>query len=136
MFRDDDSTLRDSETASRSRKGRANPELNSDEPFFRAAQNPRALCGKEHQHAGTGPSFRRGTAAPTLVRASSQTGLVFEGWIEGTAIPELEAREIRIARKVWRDHIVTGVIVQKDAPDDLVTAVPVYARLRQHAWFF
>src|SRR6202158_4504327 len=39
MFRD--STLRDSETASRSRKGRANPPANADEPFFRALRKMR-----------------------------------------------------------------------------------------------
>jgi hypothetical protein len=49
-----------------------------------------------------------------------------EGWIEGTAIPELEGREIRITEKAGVTT-VTGVIVQKDVPDDLVTAVPVYA---------
>ncbi len=49
-----------------------------------------------------------------------------QSWIEGTAIPELEAREIHISNKAGVTT-VTGVIVQKDAPDDLVTAVPVYA---------
>src|ERR1019366_10321175 len=32
----------------------------------RAAENQRAVCGKEHKHAGAGARFRRGTAAPTL----------------------------------------------------------------------
>jgi hypothetical protein len=47
-------------------------------------------------------------------------------WIEGTSIPELEAREIRITDKAGVTT-ATGVIVQNDAPDDLVTAIPVYA---------
>lgn len=49
-----------------------------------------------------------------------------EGWINGTAIPELQSREIRITEK-GGVTTVTGMIVQKDAPEDLVTAVPVYA---------
>jgi len=40
------------------------------------AQNPGTLCREKHQHRGTDPRFRRGTAAPTLVRASSPTRLV------------------------------------------------------------
>ena len=51
-----------------------------------------------------------------------------QGWIEGTAIPHLEAHEIHIAEKNGVTT-VTGVIVQKDAPNDLVTAVPVYAAM-------
>jgi hypothetical protein len=58
-----------------------------------------------------------------------------EGWIDGTAIPELEARDIRITEKAGVTTI-TGVIVQKDAPDDLVTAVPVYATTATNAQVF
>ena len=58
-----------------------------------------------------------------------------EGWIKGTAIPELEAREIRITEKAGVTT-VTGVIVQKDVPDDLVTAVPVYATTAGNALVF
>jgi hypothetical protein len=49
-----------------------------------------------------------------------------DGWIEGTAIPELQTREVRIAQKAGVTT-VTGVIVQKGAPNDLVTPIPVYA---------
>ena len=50
-----------------------------------------------------------------------------DGWINGKAIPGLEARDVRITP---RDQalVASGVIVQRDAPDDLVTAVPVYAQ--------
>lgn len=58
-----------------------------------------------------------------------------EGWIEGTAIPELETRDIHIAEKAGVTT-VTGVIIQKDAPDDLVTAVPVYATTAANSQVF
>ena len=57
------------------------------------------------------------------------------GWIEGTAIPELETRDTHIAEKAGVTT-VTGVIVQKDAPDDLVTAIPVYATTATNAQVF
>ena len=50
-----------------------------------------------------------------------------EGWINGTAIPQLETRDVHVANKE-QSAVATGVIVQKDAPEDLVTAVPVYAQ--------
>jgi hypothetical protein len=58
-----------------------------------------------------------------------------EGWIEGTAIPELEARDVRITEKAGMTT-VTGMIVQKDAPDDLVTAIPVYGTTATNAQVF
>jgi hypothetical protein len=58
-----------------------------------------------------------------------------DGWIEGTAIPELEARDIRISEKAGVTT-VSGVIVQKNVPDDLVTAVPVYATTASSAQVF
>ncbi len=73
-----DSMLRDSEAASRSRKGRANPGANSDEPFFRALRKIRErYAGKSISTKELVASFRRGIAAPSLVRDSSQPGLVF-----------------------------------------------------------
>ncbi|MGB6250627.1 MAG: hypothetical protein WBF54_16030, partial [Terriglobales bacterium] len=58
-----------------------------------------------------------------------------DGWIEGTAIPELQTRDIRIATKAGVTT-VSGVIVQKDAPEDLVTAVPVYTTTASNTLVF
>ena len=58
-----------------------------------------------------------------------------EGWIEGTAIPELGTRDIRVATKAGVTT-VSGVIVQKDAPEDLVTAVPVYTTTASNTLVF
>ena len=49
-----------------------------------------------------------------------------EGWINGTALPRLELQGVKFATK-GNATIVTGAIRQKDAPEDLVTSVPVYA---------
>jgi hypothetical protein len=134
MFRD--STLRDSETASRSRKGRANPPANADEPFFRALRKIR------ERYAGKGIStqelvqvFEEELPRPLWYEKRPKLDWFLEGWIEGTAIPELEARAIHITEKAGVTR-VTGVIVQKDAPDDLVTAVPVYATTTGNAMIF
>jgi hypothetical protein len=52
----------------------------------------------------------------------------WDGWIQGTSVPVLEMKSAKIARQregTW----VTGVIVQREAPDDLVTPVPLYAEM-------
>jgi hypothetical protein len=49
-----------------------------------------------------------------------------EGWVNGTSLPRLELQSVKFAPKA-NATVVTGVIRQKDAPEDLVTSVPIYA---------
>jgi hypothetical protein len=49
-----------------------------------------------------------------------------EGWVNGTSLPRLELHNVKFAPKA-NALVVTGVIQQKDAPEDLVTSVPIYA---------
>jgi hypothetical protein len=130
------SMLRDSEAASRSRKGRAHPRANSEEPFFRALRRIRELyAGKSISTQELVQVFEEELPRPLWYEKRPKLDWFLEGWIEGTAMPELEAREIRITEKAGVTT-VTGVIVQKDAPDDLVTAVPVYAATAGKALVF
>jgi hypothetical protein len=50
----------------------------------------------------------------------------YEGWINGTAVPHIELHSVKFADKPGATA-VSGVILQKDASDNLVTSVPVYA---------
>ena len=128
--------LRDSETASRSRNGRANPSANPDEPFFRALRKIRErYAGKSLSTQELVQVFEEELPRPLWYEKRPKLDWFLEGWIEGTAIPELEAHEIHITEKTGVTR-VTGVIVQKDAPDDLVTAVPVYATTAGNAMIF
>lgn len=49
-----------------------------------------------------------------------------KGWVNGTALPRLELQGVKFVPK-GKSTAVSGMIRQKDAPDDLVTSVPVYA---------
>lgn len=49
-----------------------------------------------------------------------------DGWINGVALPRLELKGVKLVPK-GAGITVTGTILQKDAPQDLVTSVPVYA---------
>jgi len=128
--------LRDSEAASRSRKGRANLGANSEEPFFRALRRVRErYAGKTISTHELMQVFEEELPRPLWYEKRPKLDWFLEGWIEGTAIPELETREIRITEKAGVTT-VTGVIVQRDVPDDLVTAVPVYATTAGNALVF
>src|SRR5260370_15350622 len=70
----------------------------------RAAETQGALCGKDRKHAGTGRSFRRGVAAPTLVRESSQVGMVFGGLDRRNRNPRAESARDSHHREKWRDY--------------------------------
>ncbi len=49
----------------------------------------------------------------------------FDGWVNGTAFPRLEIKDARYSAKTGK-AMVSATVIQDDAPDDLVTSVPVY----------
>ncbi len=49
-----------------------------------------------------------------------------DGWVNGTSLPSLELKGVKFVPK-GSESIVSGTILQKDAPRELVTSVPVYA---------
>jgi Peptidase family M1 domain len=50
----------------------------------------------------------------------------YEGWVNGTAIPRFELHGVKYSDKPG-STTVSGIILQKDAPESLVTSVPLYA---------
>jgi hypothetical protein len=50
----------------------------------------------------------------------------FENWVHSTAIPRLQLRGVAFNRK-GTSTIASGKLMQEDAPDTLITSVPVYA---------
>ena len=52
----------------------------------------------------------------------------FNGWVDGTAIPSLSLKDVKINRRDGKSF-AAFTILQQDAPDDLVTSVPIYAVL-------
>ena len=50
----------------------------------------------------------------------------FDNWVNGSAIPHIEIKDVRFTRR-GASAIATATLTQKDAPDQLVTSVPIYA---------
>jgi hypothetical protein len=46
--------------------------------------------------------------------------------VKGRAVPHLQTKDVKFVRRAGA-AVVTGKILQKEVPDDLVTSVPVYA---------
>ena len=67
---------------------------------------------------------------PPSLRFEGKSSLdwFLKGWINGISLPRLELRAVKFTPK-REGSVVSGTILQKDAPPDLVTSVPVYAVL-------
>ena len=50
----------------------------------------------------------------------------FDGWVNGTSLPALGLSNVKISARAGK-NVASGIIRQKEAPQDLVTLVPVYA---------
>ena len=126
--------LRDAEGTPRAGKGSAHPE----EPFFRALRKVRErYAGKSVSTQQVIQIFEEELPRPLWFEKRRSLDWFLEGWINGTAMPRLEVRDVRITPKEKERGVsAAGVIEQQDAPDDLVTAVPVYGVTVSNATVF
>jgi hypothetical protein len=124
--------LRDSEMASRSRNGAAR----SEELFFRALRKIRErYAGKSLTTQDLVKVFEEELPRPLWYEKRRSLDWFLDGWINGTSIPKLETRDVRM---IPGEHgvAVSGIITQNDVPDDLVTPVPIYAATASNATVF
>jgi hypothetical protein len=98
-----------------------------EEPFLRALRKVR------QRYEGQSISTRElldvfAEDLPPALRYEGKSSLdwFLEGWINGTALPRLELKAVKFTAKD-AGTVVSGEIVQHDAPQELVTSVPVYA---------
>jgi hypothetical protein len=99
----------------------------TDEPFVRALRKVR------QRYEGKAISTKElmdvfAEELPPSLRYESKKSLdwFLEGWINGTSLPKLELKAVKFTPK-GTGSVVSGTILQKEAPEDLVTSVPVYA---------
>jgi len=100
-----------------------------DEPFVRALRKVRERYeGKMLNTRELIDVFAE--ELPTTFRYEGKKSLdwFLDGWINGISLPKLELKGVKFLSK-GQNSIVTGTILQKGAPQDLVTSVPVYAVL-------
>jgi len=99
----------------------------ADEPFVRALHRVR------QHYEGRSISTRElmdvfAEDLPPALRFEGKKSLDWfvDGWVNGTSLPRLELKAVKFTPK-GTGSVVTGTILQKGAPEDLVTSVPLYA---------
>jgi peptidase M1-like protein len=98
-----------------------------DEPFVRALRKVRQRYeGKSISTQELFDVFAEELPASLRYEGKRSLDWFLDGWVNGTALPKLELKSVKFTPK-GAGLVVSGTIVQKDAPQDLVTSVPVYA---------
>lgn len=116
--------LIDGEAKDRARPGRTkNKNSSPDEPFFRVLKKVKSdYEGKTLSTADLQRAFE--AELPESLRFNGRKSLdwFFDEWVNGTAIPRIELNAVKIS-----GGNANGKIEQKEAPEELVTSVPIYA---------
>lgn len=115
------------DAAAQARRDEGQKGGNAEEPFVRALRQLRQRYEGKSISTGELLDVFAADLPPTLrYEGKKSLDWFLEGWINGTALPKLELKTVKFVPK-GSGLVVSGTIVQKDAPQDLVTSVPVYA---------
>jgi hypothetical protein len=107
--------------------GRKGPGSSADDPFVRGLRKVRQRYeGKAISTKELIDVFAEDLPPALRYEGKSSLDWFLEGWINGTALPKLALKAVKFTAK-GTGVVVSGTIVQTDAPQDLVTSVPVYA---------
>jgi len=102
---------------------------NADEPFLRALVRLRQqMEGKVVTTERVLQAFAVDAPSPLWFEGKKSLDWFLEGWIHGNAIPKIELRNVKLLKRS-NSATASGTILQKLAPADLVTSVPLYAVL-------
>jgi hypothetical protein len=110
-------------------KSAGKPSSDTEDPFFAVLRGLRERYeGKDMNTRDVQEAFE--DALPETLRYEGHKSLewFFDGWVNGTAVPALELAGARIVHGE-SGSTATGKVIQKFAPRDLVTSVPLYADL-------
>lgn len=99
---------------------------NTDEPFVRAL---RKVCERYGGKAITTKELLDVFAeelSPSLhYEGKRSLDWFLDGWVNGTTLPRLELKGVKLSVRA-SGLVVSGTILQKNAPQELVTSVPLY----------
>jgi Peptidase family M1 domain len=109
------------------RNGRSSSSV--EEPFIRSLRKVRERYqGRSISTSELLDVFAEDLPPALRYEGKSSLDWFLNGWINGTSLPRLELKGVKMTPK-GAGIVVSGTILQKDASQDLVTSVPVYAVL-------
>ncbi|HEX8815589.1 MAG TPA: M1 family aminopeptidase [Terriglobales bacterium] len=101
-----------------------------EEPFLRALHTLREKCeGRSITTSELLTVFEQQLPPSARFEQRKSLDWFYQGWIDGTAIPIYELSQLRFVDREG-GTLVSGMLEQKSAPDNLVTSVPIYASVR------
>ena len=99
----------------------------SDDPFLRTLRRLRTEYeGKTLTTAELVSAFEAELPRSLWYENRKSLDWFLDSWVNGSAVPRFELRNLKFTDKA-SSTLVSGTIMQDDAPDELVTAVPLYA---------
>jgi peptidase M1-like protein len=99
----------------------------AEEPFVLALRKLRQRFeGKAISTSELLEIFAEGLPPSLRYEGKASLDWFLQGWINGTALPKLQLQSVKFTPK-GNVSIVSGTVLQKDASEDLVTSVPLYA---------
>lgn len=105
------------------------------EPFIRALRKLRAQYeGRPVSTAQLMAVFESELPRPLWYEGRRSLDWFYQGWVNGKAVPAFSTRSLKFVDKA-NGTMVSGTMIQDDAPDDLVTAVPIYAVVKGRSVF-
>jgi Peptidase family M1 domain len=121
------SMMRDAERASSAKEPGNVKAGQSEEPFVRVLRRVRERYqGRPITTRELIQAFEEELPPSLWYEHHKSLDWFYEGWVNGTAIPHFELHGVKYSDKPG-ETIISGVILQKDAPENLVTPVPLYA---------
>ena len=108
-------------------QGKGGTTGNSEEPFVRALRRVRQRFeGRAISTRELMDVFAEDLPASLRYQQTKSLDWFLEGWVNGVSLPRFELKGVKFSAKA-SGVTVTGTILQKQAPEDLVTSLPVYA---------
>ena len=122
--------LRDSSQSTAKIKKAAGGDFGPDTLFFQVLQQ---LQQKFRAREMSTHDFLQAFEAvlPASLRYEGQPSLdwFFDGWVDGTALPSYEIKDLKVRNGAGSRRSATFRLLQDNAPNSLVTSVPIYADL-------
>ena len=117
---------------SRTRSARTPAAVDHDALFFSVLKELQTrYAGKKITTAEFLQAFEKVLPASASFEQRKSLDWFYDGWINGSAIPALHLDNVRI-----NGGVATGVVLQQEAPELLVTPVPIYAVVGEAAPVF
>jgi hypothetical protein len=103
------------------------PGSDADALFFSALRNVhKKFSGKVMSTQDLQLAFEEVLPKSLQFEGKRSLDWFFEGWVNGTAIPRFELDNLKIS-SISGKTVARANLLQKDAPESLITSVPIYA---------